>query len=99
MAELQMSESLRTENQLSEQAFPKKLITYLREFALAVPPIGGLAAAQTLLRPYVRRRLRLSCNRLGSEVVVTRGGVGGTQRLSDEKTKKLSQKCKVTLQK
>ena len=46
----------------------------MREFALAVPPIGGLAAAQILLRPYGRHRLRLYCASLDSEVVVTVGG-------------------------
>ena len=71
----------------------------LREFALAVPPIGGLAAAQTLLRPYGSRRVRLYCKRFGSEVWSPEGGVGGTQRLPHQKMKKLSQNCKVTLQK
>ena len=49
----------------------------LREFALAVPPIGGLAAAQTLLRPYVRRRLRFCGAILGSKVWSPSGGGGG----------------------
>ena len=52
-------------------------VCYLREFALAVPPIGGLAAAQTLLRPYVRRRLRFYGKRFGSEVWSQSGGGGG----------------------
>ena len=78
------------------QSIPS-LCELFEEFALAVPPIGGLAAAQILLRPYGRHRLQFYCASLGSEVVVTVGG-WGTQRLKAQKMKKLSQKCKVTLQ-
>ena len=49
----------------------------MREFALAVPPIGGLAAAQIPLRPYGSRRLRLYGKRLGAEVWSPSGGGGG----------------------
>ena len=54
---------------------------HLREFALAVPPIGGLAAAQTLLRPYGSRRLRFYCAILGSKVW-SPSGVGGYQEVA-----------------
>ena len=58
------------------KAVPRRCLRGLREFALAVPPIGGLAAAQNLLRPYVRRRVRLYCKSFGSEVWSPEG-VGG----------------------
>ena len=53
----------------------------LREFALAVPPIGGLAAAQNPVAAYVRRRLRLYCAILGSKVWSPSGG-GGYQEVA-----------------
>ncbi len=56
----------------------------LREFALAVPPIGGLAAAQIPVAADVRRRLRFYCAILGSKVWSPSGGEG-TQRLPGQK--------------